>query len=269
MEKCDAARSDVLLRDDLDYVSVLTLNRPERLNALNEALLHALMAALDVIELDARIRAVVLVGAGRAFSAGVDIHGFRPQMEAGPRVAVASFVRPGQRLTRRIEAFTKPVIAAVNGPAFGGGCELVEAAHLAIAARSATFCKSEINIGIIPTFGGTQRLPRQVGRKVALELILSGRRFDADEALRLGVVNSVVPEDELMMKARSLAVHLAGKAPMAVSAALAAVHRGLNVSIDEGLAIEEAAFAALVSTKDAMEGIAAFTEKRKARFFGL
>jgi enoyl-CoA hydratase/carnithine racemase len=171
-------------------------------------------------------------------------------------------------MTRRVESFPKPVIAAVNGLAFGGGCELVEASHIALAADSASFSKAEINIGIIPTFGGTQRLPRNVGRKAAVELILTGRSFDATEAARLGLVNRVVEDSVLLAEALTLAEELATKPPLAVAAALAAIHRGMDAAIDDGLAIEEAAFARIVPTQDAEEGIAAFVEKRAPRFLG-
>ncbi|MBP0446163.1 enoyl-CoA hydratase/isomerase family protein [Roseomonas sp. SSH11] len=251
-----------------DRVALLTLNRPDRLNALDNALLAGIEATLDRMELDPGIRALVITGAGRAFSAGADIHAFRQHMAAGPAEAVAHFLRPGQRMTRRVESFPKPVIAAVNGLAFGGGCELVEAAHLALAADTALFSKAEVAIGIIPTFGGTQRLPRNVGRKAATELILTGRRFDAQEAARLGLVNRVVPAASLLEEALDLARELAAKPPLTLAAALSAIHRGMDASIDDGLAIEEAAFARIVPSHDAREGVAAFLEKRKPVFQG-
>jgi enoyl-CoA hydratase len=258
----------VLKREDRGLVTILTLNRPSKLNALSNDLLTAMMAELDRIELDSSIRVVVITGAGRAFSAGADINGFQKHIEAGPAEAVAHFMRPGHRLTRRIESYPKPIIAAVNGLAYGGGCELVESTHLAVAANTATFSKSEINIGIIPTFGGTQRLPRNIGRKAALELILTGRVFDAEEAARLGLVNRVVSGASLLPEALALAEVLAAKPPLTVSAALSAIHRGLDASIDDGLAIEQAEFARIVSTHDAREGVAAFIDKRPPQFQG-
>ena len=171
-------------------------------------------------------------------------------------------------MTRRVESFPKPIIAAVNGIAFGGGCELTESVHIALAARSATFSKAEINIGIMPTFGGTQRLPRNVGRKAAIELILSGRVFTAEEAAHLGLVNRVVADADLAGEAMALANDLASKPPLTVAAALGAIHRGMDASIDDGLAIEEAAFARIVPTRDAQEGVAAFVEKRRPAFVG-
>ena len=260
--------TDVLTVATKGQVALLTLNRPGKLNALNNELLAAIMAALDGIELDPAVRAVVVTGEGRAFSAGADIAAFQRHMEAGPAEAVARFMRPGHQMTRRVESFPKPVIAAVNGLAFGGGCELVEATHIALAAEGVVFSKAEINIGIIPTFGGTQRLPRNVGRKAATELILTGRTFDAAEAARLGLVNRVVPEAELLGAALTLAAELAAKPPLTLAAALAAIHRGMDASIDDGLAIEEAAFARIVPTHDAREGVAAFVEKRRPSYHG-
>jgi enoyl-CoA hydratase len=260
--------NDVLTMRVEGAVALLTLNRPDKLNALSNEMLEAIIGALDRIELNPAIRAVVITGAGRAFSAGADIAAFQPHVEAGPAEAVAHFMRPGHRMTRRVESFPKPIIAAVNGIAFGGGCELVESTHIALAADTAVFSKAEINIGIIPTFGGTQRLPRNIGRKAATELILTGRQFDAAEAARLGLVNRVVPADALLDAALTLAADLATKPPLTLAAALTAIHRGMDASIDDGLAIEEAAFARIVPTPDAREGIAAFLEKRLPSYRG-
>ncbi len=259
---------DVLTMRIEGKVALLTLNRPGKLNALSNELLDAIMGTFDRIELDPAVRAVVITGAGRAFSAGADIFAFQRHIEAGPAEAVAHFMRPGHRMTRRVESFSKPVIAAVNGLAFGGGCELVESTHIALAADTAVFSKAEVNIGIIPTFGGTQRLPRNVGRKAAIELILTGRTFGAAEAARLGLVNRVVPGADLLGAAMMLAAELATKPPLTLAAALMAIHRGMDVPIDDGLAIEEAAFARIVPTYDALEGVAAFVEKRPPAYLG-
>jgi enoyl-CoA hydratase/carnithine racemase len=264
----DNSAETILLREDRGAVAVLTMNRPAKLNALSNALLAAISSELDRIELTPATRVVVITGAGRAFSAGADIAAFQQQVESGPTQAVAHFMRPGHLLTRRVESFPKPIIAAVNGFAFGGGCELVESAHMALAADTATFSKAEVNIGIIPTFGGTQRLPRNVGRKAAIELILSGRSFDAGEAARLGLINRVVPNAELLDEVIKLAELLASKPPLTLAAALFAIHCGMDASIDEGLAIEEAAFMRIVPTHDTREGIAAFLEKRKPTYLG-
>ena len=268
MSKGERSGSRVLLREDKDAISILTLNRPDKLNALNNELISAIMGALDDIELDPAIRVIILTAVGRAFSAGADIRAFQKSMQAGPAEAVAHFLRPGQQMTRRIEGFPKPIIAAVNGLAFGGGCEVVEATHMALAADTAVFSKAEVNIGIIPTFGGTQRLPRNVGRKAAIELILSGRRFDAAEACRLGLVNRLFAGSRLREEAIALAEELARKPPLTLAAALSAIHRGMDAPIDDGLAIEEAAFARIVSTRDAQEGVAAFLQKRHPEFTG-
>ena len=258
----------ILLREDRGAVALLTLNRPEKLNALSNELLAAMMTVLDDIEGNPSIRAIVFTGSGRAFSAGADIAAFQKHMKVSPDAAVRHFVRPGQQMTRRVESFPKPIIAAVNGIAFGGGCELTESCHMAVAAETASFSKAEINIGITPTFGGTQRLPRNVGRKAAIELILTGRVFAAEEAARLGLVNCVVPDANLLNYALALASAVATKPPLTVDAALAAIHRGMDASIDDGLAIEEAAFARIAGTKDALEGVAAFLEKRRPTFEG-
>ena len=260
--------TDVLTMQTHGPVALLTMNRPDKLNALSNEMLGAIVTALDRIELDPGLRAVVITGAGRAFSAGADIAAFQRQVKAGPQDAIVHFMRPGHRMTRRVETFPKPVIAAVNGLAFGGGCELVESTHIALAADTAVFSKAEINIGIIPTFGGTQRLPRNVGRKAAAELILTGRRFDAAEAASLGLINRVVPAADLLDEALALAAEIVAKPPLTVAAALSAIHRGLDASIDDGLAIEEAAFARIVPTEDAREGIAAFLEKRPPAYRG-
>ena len=258
----------VLQRDDRSGVTILTLNRPAKLNALSNDLLAAIMRTLDDIEIDPAVSVIVFTGAGRAFSAGADVAGFQRYLEAGPADAVVHFMRPGHQMTRRVESFPKPIIAAVNGLAFGGGCELIESTHIALAAETATFSKAEINIGIMPTFGGTQRLPRNIGRKAAIELILTGRMFDATEAARLGLINRVVPSTNLLDEALALANLLASKPPLTLAATLGAIHRGMDASIDDGLAVEEAAFARIVSTHDAREGVAAFLEKRVPRFLG-
>ena len=260
--------TESLLIENRGPIVLLTLSRPAKLNALDSELIGSLMEALDKMELDRSVRAIVITGAGRAFSAGADIAEFQSHMKAGPAEAVACFMRPGHRLTRRIESFPKPIIGAVNGMAFGGGCELVEAIHVALAAESAVFSKAEINIGIIPTFGGTQRLPRNVGRKAATELILTGRQFDAREACTLGLVNRVVADDGLLKEAIALAEELATKPPLTLAAALFAIHQGMDASIDDGLAIEEAAFVRIVQTRDANEGVAAFVQKRRPVFSG-
>src|SRR5689334_8137466 len=214
-------------------VALFTLNRPEKLNALDYPLIDRLMAELDAAEEDDDLRAIVLTGAGeRAFSAGADIACFAPSVRRGQAAALREFVRRGQRMTSRIESFPKPIIVAVNGLAHGGGCEITEAAPLAIASERAEFCKAEINLGFAPPFGGSQRLPRLIGRKRALKMILTAEPIGAAEAKALGLVNDVVPHERLMDTALDLARRIAEKSPLAVAACLGSVTRGLNVPID-------------------------------------
>lgn len=258
-----------LLRHDEDGVSLLTLNRPERHNALDAATIDALLDALDEIEAARSVGAVILTGAGDvAFSAGADIHELGAALEHDGDAAAQAFVARGQRLTRRIEEFPKPIIVAVNGLAYGGGCEVTEAAALALASERARFAKPEINLGFPPPFGGTQRLPRLVGRKRALAMILSGDPVSAADAAAIGLVNRVVPHERLLPEARAWAQRLAAKAPLAMRSCLASVTRGLNMSIDEGLRIEALHFHRLATSADLREGVAAFREKRMAIFRG-
>ncbi|MFB7136573.1 crotonase/enoyl-CoA hydratase family protein [Streptomyces sp. NPDC056237] len=245
-----------------DQVVVITIDRAQKLNALDYPTIDALLAQLDLIDSDDSIRAVVLTGAGhRAFSAGADIPSLAASIGGGPERALREIVRRGHALTRRIEEFPKPVIVAVNGLAYGGGCEITEAAPLAIAAEHATFAKPEISLGFPPPFGGSQRLPRHVGRKRGLEMILTGDPIPAARAAELGLVNAVVPADELMDAARDLAARIIRHAPTAVAACLRAVTRGVNLPIDEGLAVEAACFAATVPTDGVRTGLRRFLDR--------
>ncbi|TCT02901.1 crotonase/enoyl-CoA hydratase family protein [Aquabacter spiritensis] len=253
--------------DIADAIATLTLNRPEKLNALNYALLDSLSSFLDALETDGTVRAVIITGSGdRAFSAGADITQFSRSVRLGVPTAVRDFVRRGQAVTSRIEAFCKPVIAAVNGLAYGGGCEIVEACHLSVASEKALFAKPEIKLGMPPTFGGTQRLPRLAGRKRALEMLLTGDAFSAQRALDLGLVNEVVPQGAQFASAQALARRILRHSPLAVTAVLTAVTRGINLSIAEGLAVECEQFARLVPTHDLREGLEAWVEKRRPRY---
>ena len=260
--------SDLVLMEVRESVAVLTLNRPDKLNALSYALVDRLMNLLDTIEDDGALRAVILTGAGRAFSAGADIKEFSESVRHGPDVAVRAFVRRGQALTARMEAFPKPIVAAVNGIAFGGGCEITEAVHLAVASQKAVFAKPEIIIGIPPTFGGTQRLSRLAGRKRALEYLLTGDTFTSQRAYELGVVNRVVAPDELMPSAFDLAERILRHSPLTASRIISAVTRGLNASIAEGLAIESEQFARMVPTHDIREALDAWINRRKPEYRG-
>lgn len=261
--------TEPVLYEVSDGIATLTLNRPEKLNAINYALADALLARLDRLEVEGAVRAVILTGAGeRAFSAGGDIHEFSESVAAGPETALRDFVRRGQAMTARIEAFSKPIIVAVNGLAFGGGCEITEAAPLSIASKDAVFAKPEIKLGMPPTFGGTQRLPRLAGRKRALQLLLTGETFSPERALELGLVNQVVAPEDLLPAARDLARQIMAFSPLAVSAILGAVTRGINLSIAEGLLAEGEAFARLVPSHDLGEGLAAWKDRRPAAYEG-
>jgi enoyl-CoA hydratase len=256
--------SDTVLLDIEDGIALVTLNRPEQLNALNYELIDRLMALLDIIEVDPGVRAIILTGMGhQAFSAGADIHEFSKSVHRGTGTAIRDFVRRGQAMTARLEAFRKPVIAAINGIAFGGGCEITEAVHLAIASEAARFAKPEIALGMPPTFGGTQRLPRLAGRKRALELLLTGDPFSPARALEIGLINGVVPHDELLSAARNLAMRTIRHSPLALGSIITAATRGLNVSIAEGLLIESEQFAALVPTRDLADGLTAWIAHRR------
>ena len=260
---------ELVVRETQGAVAVLTFNRPDKLNALSYALIDRLVAHLDSIEDDDGIGAVILTGAGpRAFSAGADITEFSESIKQGPQAAVKAFVHRGQAMTVRLEAFRKPVIAAVNGIAYGGGCEITEAAHLAVASEKAVFAKPEINIGIPPTFGGTQRLPRLAGRKRGLELLLTGDPFSAERAYEIGLVNKVVPHDELLPASFALAQRILRHSPLAAARIITAVTRGLDVSIAEGLAIESEQFARMVPSHDTREALDAWLARRPAHYLG-
>ncbi|GII04470.1 enoyl-CoA hydratase-related protein [Planobispora takensis] len=245
-----------------DSLITITIDRERKLNALDYPTIDTLLAALERIESDDSARAVVLTGAGpRAFSAGADIPSLAGSIAGGTERALREIVRRGHALTRRIEEFPKPVIAAVNGLAYGGGCEIVEAAPLAIAAGHATFAKPEIALGFPPPFGGSQRLPRHVGRKRGLEMILTGDPIPAARAAEIGLVNAVVPAGDLLAAARDLAARIIRHAPTAVAACLRSVTRGVNLPIDEGLAVEAACFAATVPTDGVRDGLRRFLDR--------
>lgn len=261
--------SDVIKYEKRGSTALLTLNRPEKLNALDYATNDRLLELLDRIEEDPTVRAVVLTGAGdRAFSAGGDIHEFTESVKAGVDVAVRDFCKRGQTMTARLESFPKPIIAAVNGIAFGGGCEITEAVHLAVASEEALFAKPEIKIGIPPTFGGTQRLPRLAGRKRALELLLTGETFSPQRAYEMGLVNRVVAHDRLLSSAFELAERIVRHSPLAASRIIAAVTRGINTTIEEGLLIEREQFARMAATSDVHEGLEAWIARRTPHYTG-
>jgi enoyl-CoA hydratase len=246
-------------------VGVLTVNRPKALNALNAATLDELVHALARIAEDTAVRALLITGGGdKAFIAGADIAAMR-DMSA---LEAQAFSELGQRVMQAIEALPIPVIALVNGYALGGGCELALACDWIIASERAAFGQPEVNLGIPPGFGGTQRLARLVGRARALELITTGRQIKADEALRIGLVNAVVPGEQLTAKGLETARLIAAKAPIAVRVAKQAVQRGLDVDLANGCVLETSLFAVAFGTADRQEGMMAFLEKRAPKFEG-
>lgn len=260
---------DLILRERHGAVAQLTFNRPEKLNALNYALIDRLMEILNEIEDDASVQAIIVTGAGdRAFSAGADILEFSESIKRGPDTAVKEFVRRGQAMTARLEGFPKPIIAAINGIAFGGGCEIAEAVHLAIASERASFAKPEINIGIPPTFGGTQRLPRLAGRKRALEYLLTGDTFSPQRAYEIGLINRIVAHEKLLPAAFEFAERIIRHSPLAAARIITAVTRGLNTTIAEGLQIEGEQFARMVPTQDTREALDAWIARRAPIYAG-
>jgi len=250
-------------------IATITLNRPDKLNAINYVMIDTLLGLLDALEADGAVRALILTGAGeRAFSAGGDITEFSESVRRGPQAAVREFVRRGQAMTARLEAYSKPVIAAVNGLAYGGGCEITEAVHLAVASERAAFAKPEIRLGMPPTFGGTQRLPRLAGRKRALGLLLTGEPFSPAAALDMGLVNQVVAHHALMPAARELAGRILRHSAIAAASIITAVCRGLNMTIGEGLQMESEQFARVAPTRDLREGLDAWIGRRPPVFTG-
>ena len=241
-------------------VGLVHLHRPKNLNALNAQLSRELLDALRSFDRDEAIGVMIVTGSERAFAAGADIE----EMARKTQLRAENYFGAFDEIAR----LSKPIIAAVSGYALGGGCELALLCDIIIAAESARFGQPEIKLGIQPGIGGSQRLTRAVGKSLAMELILTGRTFDAAEAARLGLINRVVPAIHLLDEALSLANLLATKPPLSLAAALSAIHRGMDAAIDDGLAIEEAAFARIVSTHDAQEGVAAFLQKRAPKFLG-
>jgi enoyl-CoA hydratase len=255
---------ETLLEERDGAVAILTLNRPSVLNALNVLMVRELGTALAAIGEDVRIRATILTGAGeRAFAAGADIG----ELAALPNaLAGAEMMRAGQQLTLAIERMATPVIAAVNGFALGGGCELAMACDIRIASDRAKFGQPEINLGLIPGYGGSQRSARLAGRGMAMLMCLSGEMIDAAEAHRVGLVERVVPHAELMIEAKRIAGVLAAKSRVALATVKRAIDRGSSLPLAAALELEALAFAGLIGTPDATEGTKAFLEKRQPNF---
>ena len=255
---------NILLEQEEQY-AIVTINRPDKLNALNMETIAALDQTMRRLNEEASVRAVIITGAGnKAFVAGADISEIKTLDEQSGK----DFAARGQRVFRYIEKMGKPVIAAINGFALGGGCELALACHIRIAASNAKFGQPEINLGIIPGYGGTQRLPRIIGLSNALYLLCSGEMITAEKALRLGLVTEVVENENLLVRAKELANLLSQKAPLAVNYILHAVYQGMDTDLDAALEIEASYFGKACATEDMKEGTDAFLNKRKPLFKG-
>ncbi len=253
---------DNLLYKVKDNIALIIINRPKALNALNTETLNELVNAIEEVQNDKEIKAAIITGEGRAFVAGADI----AQMKALTTVKGREMTILGQRVFDKIENIDKPVIAAVNGFALGGGCELAMACDIRIASEKAKFGQPEVNLGIIPGYGGTQRLPRLVGKGMAKYLIYTGEMIDAAEAYRIGLVQKVVAPEELVDKAVDVAKTIMSKAPIAIKMAKHAINNGLNLDLHSGIAYEAEAYTTTFSTEDRVEGMTAFAEKREADF---
>ena len=256
---------ETLLVETTDAIAAITLNRPRVHNALNAAMLGELDESIAALGDDASVRVILLRGAGeKAFAAGADIS----ELAAVDAANAAQFCGRAQRIFRRIETLPKPVIAAINGYALGGGCELAMACTIRIAAETARLGQPEVRLGILPGYGGSQRLPRLIGRSAALKMMLTGQPIDAHEALRIHLVDEVVPAEHLDLRAMELARTIAAQPPLAVAAILEAVNRGADLPLEEGIALEASLFARLCGTDDMREGTRAFLEKRGPHFTG-
>jgi len=255
---------ELLLLEISDRIATVTINRPDKLNALNDAMMTELSAMIDELTANAAVGVIIITGAGRAFVAGADIS----RLAAAETGELEKFARKGQAVFRKIELSSKPVIAAVNGFALGGGCELALACHVRLASTQAKFGLPEVKLGLIPGYGGTQRLPRLIGRGPALQLILTGDTIDGAEAARLGLANAAVEPDALITAARAMAATMLKNAPLALARAIEAVDVGLDATLEDGLRLEARLFGSLETTADMREGTKAFLEKRPADFRG-
>lgn len=245
------------------FVGVVTINRPKALNALNSGVLEELEATFNQVDLETT-RVIILTGAGtKSFVAGADI----AEMSTLTKEEGEAFGKKGNDIFRKIETFPLPVIAAVNGFALGGGCEISMSCDIRICSENAIFGQPEVGLGITPGFGGTQRLARIIGVGKAKEMIYSASNIKAEEAYRIGLVNAVYPQEELMDMAKKLANKIARNAPIAVRACKSAMNEGLDVDMDKAIVVEEKAFGSCFETEDQVEGMKAFLEKRKVEGF--
>jgi len=251
-----------LLFEQKGQIGIVKVNRPDALNALNATVIDELFDIFSEIEADDSIGIAILTGEGRAFVAGADIAAMKEMSALEGR----AFMIKGQAVMQKIEALSKPVIAAVNGYALGGGCELAMACDFRFASEKAKFGQPEVNLGIIPGFGGTQRLPRLVGKGMAKLLIFNAEMIGAEEAKAIGLVERVYPAEELMAETEKVAGLILSKAPIAISLAKAAINNGMNVDLQTGVAFEAEASAVPFGSEDRVEGMTAFLEKRPAKF---
>jgi enoyl-CoA hydratase len=261
----DSIRYETLLCEVAEQIATVTLNRPRVLNALNAQVFTELKDLFSTLAKDPAVRVILLTGAGeKAFAAGADIG----ELTSTNRVTGRALSRRGSSIFRQIETCGKPVIALINGFALGGGCELAMACTLRLAAETAKLGQPEAKLGLIPGYGGTQRLPRLVGQSAALKLLLTGEMIPAQEALRIGLVDEVVPPEHLLERGRELARSILAMAPLAVSGCLEAVFKGADRSLDAALGIEASIFGRLAGTADKSEGTRAFLEKRPPSWTG-
>jgi enoyl-CoA hydratase len=255
---------ETLLIGVADGIATITVNRPDKLNALSARVILELGQAIDEARERSDVRGVILTGAGRAFVAGGDL----AEVERSNALTAKQRSLRGQSVFRRFETSPKPTIAAVNGFALGGGCELAMACHIRIASERATFGQPEAKLGLVPGYGGTQRLPRLIGKGRALQLLLTGEIVDATEAYRIGLVNRVVPADELIVAATSMLRAILANGPLAVAQCIEVVNAGYDLPLAGALALEAMAFGILATTDDKREGTRAFLEKRAPKFTG-
>ena len=254
-----------LLFEKKDAIAYVTVNRPKVLNALNMATMEELRTVFTDIKNSADVRVVILTGAGeKAFIAGADIN----ELARHDPISAKAYTHKGQSVFDLMENCGKPVIACINGFALGGGCEIALACTMRLASENAKLGQPEVKLGIIPGYGGTQRLPRLVGKGVAMQLVLTGEMISAQEALRIGLVNEVVPAGELMARAEAIAHKIIANAPLAVEYALEAVNHGMEMPLAEGLFLEATLFGVCCATEDKKEGTSAFLEKRPPQFKG-
>jgi len=254
-----------ILFDKKNSIAYVTINRPKVLNALNMATMEELRAAFHDVKNDASVRVVIMTGAGeKAFIAGADIG----ELAKHDPVSAKAYTHRGQSVLNLIENLGKPVIACVNGFALGGGCEIAMACTMRLVSENAKLGQPEVKLGIIPGYGGTQRLPRLVGKGIAMQLVLTGEMITAQEAHRIGLVNEVVAAAELIPRAEAIAQKIVANAPLAVQYTMEAVNRGLEMPLAEGLFLEASLFGVACATEDKKEGTTAFLEKRQAQFKG-